>query len=159
MRDENADRACGGIIPPPSRSSFYIVRSRSPLTVNNRRFRAVTSGTRDSRSIPRALTPAMGCNGMQRALDPQQACATVIDVAEEPRDRGKLSEDNARQSASCRNIRFRTGQRRVRILRGSIHSRACLCMRVAMRWMNCERANRTMQEFFRCYLGLCPLDA
>lgn len=54
MRDENADRACGGIIPPPSRSSFYIVRSRSPLTVNNRRFRAVTSGTRDSRSIPRA---------------------------------------------------------------------------------------------------------
>lgn len=57
MRDENADRVCGGIIHPPSRSSFYIVRSRSPLTVNNRRFRAVTSGTRDSRSIPARLRP------------------------------------------------------------------------------------------------------
>lgn len=48
MRDENADQEPDGIVPPSSRSSLYIEGSRSPLTVNNRRFRVVTSGTRDS---------------------------------------------------------------------------------------------------------------
>lgn len=155
MRAENADRACGDIIPPPSRSSFYIVRSRSPLTVNNRRFRAVTSGTRDSRSIPRAYVR----DGMQASvMDPErEPGATLIDVAEEPRDRGKLSKDNARGEREKSDVGaagISGFERDVRILRGSIYSRACLCVRVAAtRWMNREEASRTVEEFLDTISG------
>lgn len=105
-----------GIVLLPSRMSLYIEGSRSPLTVNNCRFRIVTSGTRDSGFRARLCTPD-GFSVDARAF---------IDVTGKPRDRRKFLKDNARfeeyEQRSRKNIRFRA-RRGMCILRKSIHTR------------------------------------
>lgn len=79
-----------GIVLLPSRSSLYIERSRSPLTVNNCRLCTVTSGTCDSGSRAHLCSP--GDSTQMRIC----VRTFIDDVTEEPCDRRKFLKDNAR---------------------------------------------------------------
>lgn len=104
-------------IVPPSRWPLYIEGSRSPLTVNNCRFRIVTSGTRDSGFRARLFAA-------RRTI--QRRCAHFHWCHRGARDRRKFLKDNARfeeyGQRSRKNIRFRARRGMCCILRKSIHT-------------------------------------